>query len=224
MKTMLIKRAPGAIFLVLGAVIGAVGIVAAVRDLGVGSRVLPAVGAGAVAYGLLKVRGGSLGWSDVLNVTLSVACALLATWAFTDSDSPKAAGTSSGRHVRLLAPPRGFTFSGDHVSGVRGTVSGLRQGETLWLMVQAAGDDRPYLMSTPCSIDNAGRFRCPPAYTGLPRYTRHRFRVLVRIFDSPTTDQVIGDWEKVLTEGERSLSYGGLLGRPGASVAVYRAA
>jgi len=219
------QRVPSAIFLALGAIAGAVAITGAVRDFGVGPRILAAVAGGAVAYGLLKGRGTSFGWSHIFNVALSAGCGLFAVWALADSDSPKAAASAQVAKVRLVSPRAGFTFSGDHFNGVRGTVSGLRPGETLWLMVQTAeGDDRPYAMSTPCSTEAGGRFSCPPAYAGVPEVTKHHFRIMVRVFDSSTVRQVVGDWVYRLEHGKHSLSYGAPLGRPGASVVVYRAA
>jgi hypothetical protein len=219
-----VQRAPRVIFLALSALAGAVAISATIQGLGIDFRIRAGVVSGAFAFGLLIRLSRSLDWSHVLIVVLSAACGLFAVWVLAPSDSPNAAATTAVEHVRLAAPPPGFTFSGDHFDRVRGTVRSLRQGSSLWLMVQTVGDDRPYLMSKPCAIDEAARFRCPPAYAGNPHFTQRHIRVMVRIFDSATVRQVIGDWENARAHGRTSLSYGGPLGHPGASVVVYRAA
>jgi len=156
-------------------------------------------------------------------VVLSTLLGLVGARAFFDSRSVNAASTALDRTVRLTWPSPGFTFGGDYFEGIRGTVTGLHQGDTLWLMVQTVGDDRPYLMSKPCSINNGGHFDCPPAYAGNPGRTR-AIRVMVRVFSSSTARQVIADWENARASNKESLSYGAPLGYAGAAVVVVRTA
>lgn len=127
---------------------------------------------------------------------------------------------SASPHLQILWPPSGIAV-GEKESGVRGVVSGLSQGDTIWLMSQTVGNTRAYLMGEPCAIAQSGHWSCPPVYFGSAPNYQHYY-IFVRILDGKAQQQAIEEWGNVRSEGKNALFYPMPIGQAAGRIEVHR--
>jgi hypothetical protein len=126
-------------------------------------------------------------------------------------------------HLKVLSPPPSNVEVPEKVDGVSGTVSGLPEGDTIWVMVRTVGESRSYLMAEPCAVATSGSWECPAVYFGGKKPNYQHYEMLIQILDGKEQQRAISDWSERYWAHENDLYYAGRLGKTAAMVEVHRA-
>lgn len=217
---------PAGIFVLLAAIAAALGTAGLLRGFGAAPEILLAASAGVFADQLLSHSADEPpSWIRLSLICLAAGFAGFATWTVVLLRSDQVTASSGDgpapAQVEILSPPAGAAVRAT-LMGTRGRVSGLRQGEVIWLMAQTVGDERYYLMANPCPVDSRGRWRCGPVYLGPDRVDHHRYRIWVRILDGEALNQAIERRATSAAEGQADMPCPSPFGRAGGSVVVQR--
>ncbi len=211
----------------LVAVAATVATVGILNGLEAAAPLAAAAAAGTFAYRVFAPRQQTLGWIEISVVLLAAACAGFCCWTIVllkarrATSAHQAGNVGKATRVEIETPTRNQAV-GQDLDGMRGTITGLAPGDTVWLMVQTVGEDSYYPAQSPCAFKAPDEWSCQRLYVGPRGFDRHRYRILVRVLDGHTQQTVINGWAAALGARRKTVSYDHPLGRPVKDVIVHR--
>jgi hypothetical protein len=96
-----------------------------------------------------------------------------------------------------------------HEISVRGTASGLRPGEVVWLVDREEGGDLYYAHDHACPVRDGGAWHCPGVIIGVEKDTK-RYEIIAVIIDADALNRFL-DWQY---NGVETGQYPGMAGLP----------
>lgn len=186
----------------IGLVVTVVGIVVAILALLVPrSRALRA---------LRHPRTQGLGIGVLLGALILVTVSFFWPGGTASSD----VATTSSTTTQVVSPRIAITSPGrddvvPHEISVRGTASGLRPGEVVWLVDREEGSDLYYAHDHACPVRDGGAWHCPGVIIGVETDTR-RYEMIGLIIDADALNRFL-DWQY---NGVETGQYPGMAGLP----------